>query len=110
MPALTRLKREREARQRGESQDDPSDPALEERLHDQPTASQRMPAPSVRASAARSASDQKRRISVVLFIVYLVSNDLVVETGNRAVCLVALEVDPWLCVPASRRVCLLRSS
>src|SRR5687768_9253122 len=67
--------------------------------------SHRMPAPTVRASEARTVRAQESRARVLFTI-----DPLLAKSGSRLDRRPGgLLRDPWLCVPASRRVCPERS-
>jgi hypothetical protein len=105
-PTLASLDDESAARERHECQDEAERLGLEDRLHHQ--RSQRIPAPVARAIVASSMTAHVKRARFA-FTCSLPSNRKVDGTLGSAAGRSPIG-DPWLCVPASRRVCPGRSS
>jgi hypothetical protein len=98
LPALSGLEHESRACDRGHDQEDPKGLSLEHPGHQ---SNQRRPAPIVRAIDATSANAHVRRTRLPFTSdsFRVCRSRRLLATGRSP------EGDPWLCVPASRRVC-----
>jgi hypothetical protein len=97
-PTLAGLDDEGRARERPEDQDDPERLSLEDGFHHQ---SHRIPAPTLSAREARTVTAQVIRANLPFTIDPLRTKSWSLLDRQPG----GLLRDPWLCVPASRRVC-----
>ena len=105
LPATARLEDERDAGQRRKQGSDPPTVRREQFAHGR---YHRIPAPTVTASDTNVARATAKRVMIAFTPVPPHDADAS-DIGDRAVSCDGRIRDPWLCVPASQRVCPERS-